>query len=90
MAKSKMYRAEKAKQKEEDLDAAEQLDQDFSELLKSGNLSTYLKPKGQKDSQKAEKGSLDAAYDIARREMAFDNRAKVTCLQHLSSHIRPK
>ena len=76
MAKSKAYKAEKAKQKEEDFDAADKLDEELAEIMQSGGLSAFIKPKGRKEKDKGSVAEEDAAYD-ARREMVFDSKAKV-------------
>ena len=42
IAKSKSYKAEKAKQKDADLDATEALDRDLCELMQSGALRALM------------------------------------------------
>lgn len=44
--KSKMYRAMKAKQKEEDEDAMDALNEEFKVLVRSAALASFVKPKG--------------------------------------------
>lgn len=76
MAKSKKAKAEKTKQREEDLDAIEALDKDLSELTRDKGFQKLLRPKGMK--QKAPNASADdAAFDVLRREMIFEAKGKV-------------
>lgn len=46
IAKSKMYKAMKAKQKEEDEQEMEELDQEFTQLVQSRHMAGLLKPPG--------------------------------------------
>lgn len=90
MAKSKKYKAEKQHQREEDLNETEALDNQFQALMEGRLMAGLLRPKGEKGG--AAKGKGDdpegAAFDVMRRELAFDAKAKVCihsvlgCLQH--------
>lgn len=79
MAKSKKYKAEKQHQREEDLNETEALDNQFQALMEGRLMAGLLRPKGQKGG--ASKGKGDdperAAFDVMRRELIFDAKAKV-------------
>lgn len=79
MAKSKKYKAEKQHQREEDLNETEALDNQFQALMEGRLMAGLLRPKGQKGG--APKGKGDdpegAAFDVMRRELIFDSKAKV-------------
>lgn len=81
MAKSKKYKAEKQHQREEDLNETEALDTQFKELMEGRFMAGLLQPKGEKGA--APKGKGDdpegAAFDVMRRELVFDAKAKVGC-----------
>ena len=86
MAKSKKYKAEKQHQREEDLNETEALDNQFKELMEGRFMAGLLRPKGEKGGV-VPKGKGDdpegAAFDVMRRELVFDAKAKVgyrTCL----------
>ena len=78
IAKSKKARAEKTKQRETDLDAVEELDKDLADLVKQKGFQSLLRPKGQKHGASSAPGSDDAAFDMARRELVFEAKAKVS------------
>lgn len=46
IARSKAHKAERQRQKEEDLETMKQLDDDYRTLLKSQALAAFVKPKG--------------------------------------------
>eukprot|EP00955_Chlamydomonas_euryale_P013834 149411-Chlamydomonas_euryale.AAC.1 len=46
IAKSKAFKAERQRQKEEDAEALEQLDSEYQGLLASQALAEFVKPKG--------------------------------------------
>ena len=77
IAKSKKARAEKTKQREADLDAVDELDNDLAELVKQKSFQSLIRPKGQKLKDASKADSTDAAFDLARRELVFDAKAKV-------------
>ena len=77
MAKSKKARAEKTKQREADLDAVDELDKDLAELMEHKSFQSLIRSKGQKVKDASKAGPTDAAFDIARRELVFDAKAKV-------------
>ncbi|CAM6128735.1 unnamed protein product [Calypogeia fissa] len=87
IAKSKFYKAQKAKEKEEDEDLKEKLDSDFSELVKSRALLSLRptrkdKPKdllSKKSSEAGGSSSVDQQdkpdeFDKLIKEMVFDIR----------------
>lgn len=90
MAKSKKYKAEKQHQREEDLNETEALDNQFKELMEGRFMAGMVRPKGEKGS--AAKGKSEdpegAAFDVMRRELVFDAKAKVTRLSSCSRHVR--
>ncbi|DBA90017.1 TPA: hypothetical protein ACH3X2_004286 [Trebouxia sp. C0005] len=79
MAKSKKFKAEKQHQREEDLNETEALDSKFKELMEGRLMAGMVRPKGEKGN--AVKGRSEdpegAAFDIMRRELVFDAKAKV-------------
>ncbi|DBA84060.1 TPA: hypothetical protein ACH3X1_006541 [Trebouxia sp. C0004] len=79
MAKSKKFKAEKQHQREEDLNETEALDKRFKEVMQGRIMAGMVRPKGEKGN--AVKGrSQDpegAAFDVMRRELVFDAKAKV-------------
>ncbi len=77
IAKSKKARAEKTQQREADLDAVDELDKDLAELVKQKSFQSLLRPKGQKIKDAGKADSTDMAFDLARRELVFDSKAKV-------------
>ena len=79
MAKSKKFKAEKQHQREEDLNETEALDNKFKELMEGRIMAGMVRPKGEKGN--AVKGRSEdaegAAFDVMRRELVFDAKAKV-------------
>lgn len=86
IAKSKKARFEKTKQREEDLDAVDKLDENLAELVKNESFRSLIRPKGAKPKASATTDPNDAAFDIARRELIFEAKAKVCCLKFYSYH----
>ena len=92
MAKSKKYKAEKQHQREEDLNETEALDNQFKALIEGRLMAGLLKPKGEKGLTPKGKGDdpEGAAFDVMRRELVFDAKAKVggcTYCQLLSAQV---
>ncbi len=87
MAKSKKFKAEKQHQREEDLNETEALDNKFKELMEGRIMAGMVRPKGEKGN--AAKGRSEdpegAAFDVMRRELVFDAKAKV--YQVLCCHV---
>ncbi|KAG2492669.1 hypothetical protein HYH03_009084 [Edaphochlamys debaryana] len=75
IAKSRMYRALKAKQREEDEAALEAADAAFKDLVRSSGLASLKLPPGARklENVKAETAE-DRAYDVAARELAFEGK----------------
>jgi nucleolar protein 14 len=46
IAKSKAFKAQKQKQKEDDLAALEKLDEEYKQLMATQALAAFVKPKG--------------------------------------------
>lgn len=76
IAKSKAFKAEKAKQRDADLDETEALDRDLNDLLQTGALHTLLKKKGAAPA-KQPLDDEEQAYDKDRRGLIFEAKAKV-------------
>ncbi|GLC45018.1 hypothetical protein PLESTB_001743300 [Pleodorina starrii] len=75
IAKSRMYRALKAKQREEDEAALEAINQEFRQLVASATLNRLIKAPGENKGVKVKADNPDdAAYDIAARELAFESK----------------
>jgi len=77
IAKSKKYKAEKAKQKDADYDATEALDRELAELMRGRALQGLIRPKRAKPKFQEPVAGEDAAFDVARRELVFESKAKV-------------
>ncbi|KAL2609472.1 hypothetical protein R1flu_028045 [Riccia fluitans] len=94
IAKSKYYKAQKAKEKEEDQDLQEKLNKDFTELVQSQALSSLFRPT-RKDNLKAmltgssakdktsnkekdEEEEKPDDFDKIMKEMIFDRRGHAT------------
>ncbi|KAJ9520210.1 hypothetical protein QJQ45_030150 [Haematococcus lacustris] len=76
IAKSKMYKAMKAKQREEDEAELEQLNNSFKELVRAHALKAMIKPVGYLKGIKVKPDDAgDAAYDTAARLLAQESRA---------------
>lgn len=84
IAKSKKAKAEKTKQREADLDAVDELDKNLAELVKQKSFQSLIRAKGQKAKDAGRADPIDAAFDIARRELVFDAKAKVKFSQQTS------
>ena len=80
MAKSKKFKAEKQHQREEDLNETEALDNKFKELLEGRTIAgmTRLKAENGKAATGKSKDPDEAAFDMMRRELVFDAKAKVS------------
>ncbi|GIL77894.1 hypothetical protein Vretimale_6572 [Volvox reticuliferus] len=75
IAKSRMYRALKAKQREEDEAALEAINEEFKELVRSAGLASLVKAPGENKGLKVKADNPeDAAYDVAARELAFESK----------------
>ncbi|KAI0200069.1 nucleolar protein 14 [Astrocystis sublimbata] len=79
MAKSKMHKAERQAQKDEDEDLREELDQDLSDI--HALLFTQSKPRageGDEAPSKPDPGreKMERDYDLRLRQLAMDRRAK--------------
>lgn len=85
MAKSKKFKAEKQQQREEDLNETEALDNQFKALQGARLMTGLLRPKG-KQGLKPGKDTdpLGAAFDVMRRELVFDAKAKVRSVTMLA------
>ena len=82
IAKSKMYKALKAKQRENDLDLLKSLDNGFRELMKEGR-PMGSKTAGNKTNKQADGATVlsmnaeeEEAYDRSAKELVFEMRAK--------------
>lgn len=85
IAKSKAHKAEKAKQREADLDATEALDRELGELLESGALQGFMgRPREQASGSFQKPGSdpVESAFDEDRRDLL--QRAKAKARKSLS------
>ncbi|KAF5835653.1 nucleolar protein 14 [Dunaliella salina] len=75
IAKSKMYKAIKARQREEDEDELDKLNAEFQGLVKHHALKSLLKPPGHNKGVKVVADiEADAAYDVAARALAAEAR----------------
>ena len=79
MAKSKKFKAEKQLQREDDLNETEALDNQYKALQGERLKAGLLRPKGKQDRLRPGKDTdpLGAAFDVMRRELVFDAKAKV-------------
>lgn len=77
IAKSKMYKALKAKQREDDLEETDALDQAWKEIAQSG--VGLMRPKGSRAEVQAETKALmseeDKKFDALARELVFEAKA---------------
>eukprot|EP00252_Welwitschia_mirabilis_P014875 TRINITY_DN32930_c0_g1_i1.p1 TRINITY_DN32930_c0_g1~~TRINITY_DN32930_c0_g1_i1.p1 ORF type:complete len:905 (-),score=254.76 TRINITY_DN32930_c0_g1_i1:497-3211(-) len=71
ISKSKFYKAQKAKEKEEDEHLKEKLDKDFGELIQSNGLSSLMRSK---ETRKSETEDFKD-YEKLVKEMVLDSRA---------------
>jgi len=78
IAKSKMHKALKSQQKEEDIVATEKLDDAWKELSQGGLLAGLLRPKGaSKDELKSMTvDESDRAFDMLTKELIFEAKAQ--------------
>ncbi len=83
MAKSKAFKAAKSQQRDEDLEATEALDTNFTGLLDAGGLAGLVKPKGARHMKKVADKNVappegdDAEFDRFRRELIFEAKGQV-------------
>lgn len=81
IAKSKMHKAIKAQQKDEDLRAIEALDEQWKSLSRAPFLASMLKPKGSKH-EKQPKDEVNGAeyedkrFDVLTKELIFEAKAQ--------------
>ncbi|KAL4451742.1 hypothetical protein ABPG75_007404 [Micractinium tetrahymenae] len=75
IAKSKAFKAEKQRQREEDQDETAALDDQFRSLLGEKALLGLMRKKGEKRDNKAETEE-DKAFDVLTRELVFEAKAK--------------
>jgi len=80
IAKSKMFKAMKAKQREEDLDETDALDVAWKELAQENLTSEMMRPKGSR-AEEREKGKKlvseeDKKFDSLTRELVFEAKAQ--------------
>ena len=81
IAKSKMHKAVKAQQKEEDVVALEKLDNAWAELTQGGALASLMRPKGMRGKAPAGGGDggddgEDRRFDVLTREFVFEAKAQ--------------
>ena len=73
IAKSRAFKAQRQKQKEEDVEEMAKLDSEYKDLLHSQALSQFIKPKGYgKENKLKADNKQDQDYDVAARELAFE------------------
>lgn len=90
MAKSKKFKADKQHQREEDLNETETLDNQFKELLEGRFMAGMVRPKGDKG-KSLNGASVDpgeAAFDVMRRELVFDAKAKVILINTSCTEVQ--
>ena len=79
IAKSKMYKALKAKQREEDLDETDALDVAWKKLAAENLTAELLRPKGSRSETQKQSASLmsedDKKFDALARELVFEAKA---------------
>lgn len=79
IAKSKMYKALKAKQRDGDLEATDELDEAWKQLS-HGDISRILRPKGSRYEENMKSKSLmtdeDKKFDALTRELVFEAKAQ--------------
>lgn len=80
MAKSKTFRAEAQQQREEDLNETEALDKQFKALQSARLMARLARPPGKQARPTKDEDPLGAAFDVMRRELVFDAKAKVGSL----------
>ena len=79
IAKSKMYKALKAKQREEDLDETDALDVAWKNLAAENLTADLLRPKGSRSETQRQSATLmsedDKKFDTLARELVFEAKA---------------
>ena len=80
IAKSKMFKAMKTKQREEDMEEMDALDQAWRELSQTNAAAALLRPKGSRyetnATSKAMMSDADKTYDTLARELVFEAKAQ--------------
>ena len=80
IAKSKMFKAMKTKQREEDMEEMDALDQAWRELSQTSAAAALLRPKGSRyetnAASKALMSDADKTYDTLARELVFEAKAQ--------------
>ena len=78
IAKSKMHKAMKSQQKEEDIAETEALDEAFKALAQGGSLAGLMRPKGAKafDPKGAPVDDSDRKFDVLTKELIFEAKAQ--------------
>lgn len=78
MAKSKKFKAERQLQREDDLNETEVLDNQFKALQGERLMAGLLRPTGKQAPRPGkDTDPLGAVFDVMRRELVFDAKAKV-------------
>lgn len=75
IAKSKAFKAEKQRQREEDADETTALDDQFRSLMGDKALLGLMRKKGEKRDSRADNRE-DQAFDVLTRELVFEAKAK--------------
>ena len=80
IAKSKMFKAMKTKQREEDMEETDALDQAWRALSQTNAAAALLRPKGSRyetnAASKAMMSDADKTYDTLARELVFEAKAQ--------------
>ena len=80
IAKSKMFKAMKSKQREEDMEETDALDLAWRQLSQTNAAATLLRPKGSRYETNAASKALmsqeDKTYDTLARELVFEAKAQ--------------
>ena len=84
IAKSKMHKALKSQQREEDITATEALDDAWKTLAQGGLLAQLMRPKGSKDSNNNKDNKTNGAavedsdkrFDVLTKELVFEAKAQ--------------
>lgn len=78
IAKSKMHKAMKSQQKEEDVAETEALDEAWKALAQGGSLAGLMRPKGSKggDVKGLPVDESDRKFDVLTRELVFEAKAQ--------------
>ena len=94
MAKSKAFKAAKSQQRDEDLEATEALDTNFTSLVAAGGLAGLVTPTGARDAGKgadtraAPQEGDDAEFDRFRHELIFEAKGQVRPQDPLTGLLR--